>query len=94
MINQFSNGQILGAGLLVMMNLYTLGLFYVDKRRARKKKYRISEKHLLLASFALGGMGAWIGMGMFRHKTKKTVFKFCVPIAALFTIFITYFVFF
>lgn len=70
-------------GIILLINLYSFCLFYIDKQRAIKHKYRISEKQLLISSFLLGGIGAWLGMRTFRHKTQKTIFKISVPIAAL-----------
>jgi uncharacterized membrane protein YsdA (DUF1294 family) len=72
--------------MIVAMNVYTFALFFIDKRRARKNKHRISEKQLLLSSFAVGGIGAMLGMTKFRHKTQKPVFKIAVPIAGAITI--------
>lgn len=67
------------------MNFYTFYLFFIDKRRARKNKHRISEKQLLLSSFLLGGIGALLGMSRFRHKTQKIVFMIIVPFTAVLT---------
>lgn len=75
--------QISTLGIILIINLYTFCLFYIDKQRAIKHKYRIPEKHLLFSSFLLGGIGSWLGMRTFRHKTQKTIFKISVPIAAL-----------
>ncbi|GEK88201.1 DUF1294 domain-containing protein [Alkalibacterium putridalgicola] len=68
------------------MNLFTLALFYVDKQRAIKRKYRIPEKKLLVFSFAFGGLGAWLGMLLFRHKTRHLLFRISLPAAALITV--------
>lgn len=78
-----SVAQIILLSALLMMNVYTFILFYIDKQRAIKHRYRISEKQLLLCSFLFGGIGSWVSMGMFRHKTQKLIFKLSVPIAAL-----------
>lgn len=78
--------QMITITYIFLVNMYTFYLFYSDKKRAKKGAYRISEKHLLLSAFLLGGIGAWTGMTKFRHKTKKTVFKFCIPLAAVLTV--------
>ncbi len=44
-------------------------------RRARKGGSRVSERRLLLLAWAMGFVGGWIGMAVFRHKTRKTGFK-------------------
>lgn len=72
------------------MNVFSFSLFYIDKQRAIKRKYRISEKTLLISSFSLGGIGAWMGMKTFRHKTKHTLFIISLPIAAAFNILVMY----
>ncbi|MDN6195214.1 MAG: DUF1294 domain-containing protein, partial [Atopostipes suicloacalis] len=60
-------------------------LYGLDKKRAMKKKKRISEKTLFFISFLFGGIGALFGMKQFHHKTKKLKFKLLVPIAAAIT---------
>ncbi|MGO1477207.1 DUF1294 domain-containing protein, partial [Alkalibacterium gilvum] len=72
------------------MNLYTLLLFNSDKRRAIKGSYRISEKKLLTSAFLLGGIGAWLGMVLFRHKTKHLIFRISLPFSMLITVLVIY----
>lgn len=57
---------------------------YVDKRRAIKRKWRISEHTLILNSILGGSIGALIGMYAFRHKTKHLKFKLGIPIILTF----------
>lgn len=83
---------ILIIGLLI--NLLTYGLFYIDKKRAIKNKTRISEKTLLTFSVLGGGLGAWIGMKQFRHKTQKVKFKVGVPIGLILSTFLLIFLLF
>lgn len=71
--------------VILAMNIFSFVLYYVDKRRAVNRKYRISEKTLLLSSFAFGGIGAWLGMRIFRHKTKHKLFIYSLPAAAVLT---------
>jgi len=71
---------------IAAVNLFTLVLFYTDKQRAIKRKYRIPEKKLLGFSFAFGGIGAWLGMTLFRHKTRHLIFRLSLPVAALLTL--------
>jgi uncharacterized membrane protein YsdA (DUF1294 family) len=60
-------------------------LYLIDKLKSKKGAERISEDNLLLSSF-LGGIGAFLGMRLFRHKTKHLKFKISVPIFAVFHI--------
>ncbi|MBE7022946.1 MAG: DUF1294 domain-containing protein [Ruminococcaceae bacterium] len=72
--------------ILAGWNLLVMLFFGLDKLLAKTASRRISEKTLLLLSFALGGMGALFGMVLFNHKTSKPKFKYSVPIAALLTL--------
>lgn len=64
---------------LLVVNLYTFAIYGIDKNRAKTGKWRISEKHLLLAAFLGGSLGAFMAMKTFRHKTKHGLFKWGVP---------------
>jgi uncharacterized membrane protein YsdA (DUF1294 family) len=55
----------------------------IDKHKAIKKGWRISERTLLLIAFAGGGIGSFLGMYTFRHKTKHMRFVLLLPLAAL-----------
>jgi len=78
--------QVTLIGALGLVNLYTFIVYYIDKRRAVKRKRRISEKHLLTATFLFGGIGAALAMSLFRHKTQTLKFKISAPIGILITI--------
>lgn len=60
--------------LLVVLNVISFGLFGVDKSRARRGAWRISESALLLSAVVSGTVGAWAGVYGFRHKTRKPAF--------------------
>ena len=60
---------------LVAMNIFTLILMWWDKRKAKKKEWRIAEATLLLLSFIGGALGLFVGMFKFRHKTLKRLFR-------------------
>jgi len=72
-----------GWGLWLAVNLFAFALYGVDKARAKRGAWRIPEKTLLAAAWLLGGVGAWLGMRVFRHKTKHLRFAYGVPLAAL-----------
>ena len=63
-----------------IMTLVTFVLYGADKSKAKKGKWRIPEKTLLLFAACFGGLGAFLGMKIFRHKTKHTSFKILVPV--------------
>ncbi len=68
---------------LVVINLATFILYGIDKKRAQDKKWRISEKSLLLIALLGGAFGATAGMFFFRHKTRHWYFRLGLPLMAL-----------
>ena len=64
---------------LAIINLVTLCLYGIDKRKAQKGKWRIPERTLFLLPIAGGSVGALLGMYLFRHKTRHWYFKFGIP---------------
>ena len=54
--------------------LLALVLYGIDKYRARRHLYRISEKTLLLCGLLGGAAGALAAMQVFRHKTRHGYF--------------------
>lgn len=76
--------------IIGLLNLSSLALFYIDKKRAQFNQKRIPEKSLLLSAILAGGIGAIIGMFAFRHKTKHLKFKMMISISAIFTTVIIY----
>ena len=70
--------KILGIYLLAV-NLAGFILMGADKRRAKKGKWRVRERTLLLAAALGGSVGALAGMLSFRHKTKHLKFTLGVP---------------
>ena len=52
----------------------------LDKFKAKRGAYRISEKALFIIALIGGSIGSIIGMYKFHHKTKKNAFVFGMPI--------------
>ncbi|MGB4439450.1 MAG: DUF1294 domain-containing protein [Sedimentibacter sp.] len=75
---------------LVLINLISFIMFYVDKQKARRDKWRIQEKTLHLTSFLGGTIGSIVAMILFHHKTKKTAFVAITGIALIVNIFVIY----
>lgn len=65
----------------IAWNIATFLIMGADKYQAGKRGKRISEKALLTAAFSMGGIGAYAGAVIFRHKTKKTKFRILLPLA-------------
>lgn len=64
---------------LLLINLITFCAFAIDKFQAMSKGWRISERTLLGISIWGGATGGWIAMQVCRHKTKKPIFKYGLP---------------
>ena len=68
---------LIGYGFyLILLSLITFMLYYSDKKKAQKGKWRVPEKVLLLCSFLGGAFGGYPAMLIFRHKTKGEHFYF------------------
>lgn len=65
---------------LVMINIITFLTMWIDKRKAKYGKWRISENTLLLLVVLGGGIGGIAGMYIFRHKTQKAKFVIGFPV--------------
>ena len=60
---------------LILVNIIAFAAFGIDKRKAVKHKYRISEATLLGLALIGGSAGALAGMHLFHQKTKKLLFR-------------------
>lgn len=69
--------------LLIGWNVLTLTVYGIDKLCARLGTRRISEQLLISFAFLMGGAGALLGMGLFRHKIRKPKFCIFVPLALI-----------
>lgn len=65
---------------LLFINVIAFFAMLIDKRRAIKNQWRISEKALIGMSVAGGSIGMLCGMQAFRHKTKHKKFTIGVPV--------------
>ena len=64
---------------LLAVNVMTFLLFGLDKHKAKRGKWRISEATLLTMAVIGGSIGAWGGMRFWHHKTLHKKFKFGIP---------------
>ena len=67
----------------LMLNVIAFSLFGLDKQRARRGLWRIRESVLLAVTWLMGGLGAWLGMRLFRHKTQKRAFVVSSSVATV-----------
>jgi len=66
---------------LIAISVFAFATYGVDKFKAKRNKWRISEKTLILLAFLGGAPGALAGMIVFRHKTLHWKFRILVPLA-------------
>lgn len=71
---------------IIGINILTFLLMGWDKHCAKKNYWRISESNLLGLAILGGAGGAFLGMLLFRHKTKKDLFKIGLPVAFIINI--------
>ncbi|WP_422804292.1 DUF1294 domain-containing protein [Streptococcus sp. FT1-55] len=60
---------------IVLWNGIVFTSYGIDKNKARKGLWRISERLLLLESIFFGGLGAFLAGHLFHHKTRKWYFQ-------------------
>ncbi len=64
---------------LLVINLFGFFIMWLDKHKAKKGAWRISEKTLFIVTALGGGIGTTAGMYTFRHKTQKLNFVIGFP---------------
>ena len=69
---------------LCIVNLIAFFIFGIDKLKAKRGSYRISEKTLITICAVGGALGGLLGMKIFHHKTQKPKFVITVPLLVLF----------
>lgn len=67
-------------GYLIGINIVAFMVYGIDKVKARKSKWRISEATLLMLAIVGGSIGAWLGMKVWHHKTLHKKFKYGLPL--------------
>lgn len=64
---------------LAIINLTGFMMMGIDKRKARKRAWRIPESTLFVIAFAGGSLGTTVGMHVFHHKTRHWYFLYGMP---------------
>lgn len=64
---------------IVVINLISLIVMGIDKRKARKRAFRIPEATLFVLAIIGGSLGSVIGMHLFHHKTRHWYFLYGMP---------------
>ena len=65
---------------LFAINIVSFFLYGIDKYKAKKGQWRISEATLLTMAAIGGSIGAWAGMRLWHHKTMHKKFKYGIPL--------------
>ncbi len=65
------------------INVITFFVWGFDKLRAKLQEWRIPENTLYVLIILGGGVGALLGMTVFRHKTRKLKFKVISVVSVL-----------
>lgn len=75
---------------LAVLNVTGYVIMGVDKKRAIRGAWRISEASLFLTALLGGALGCTLGMHHFRHKTKHWYFRYGLPAIFLVQAYIIY----
>ncbi len=78
---------------LLLINAATFVLMLADKQKARKNRWRIPERTLILSALLGGSIGALLGMYTFRHKTRHPKFTLGIPAILALQIFLWFWIF-
>ena len=65
---------------LLTINAVSMLFMLADKCKAKKKSWRIPEATLMGLAAIGGSLGAWMGMMLFRHKTRHPKFYLGIPL--------------
>lgn len=65
---------------IVAINLIGFFIMGIDKRKAKRRKWRVPEKTLFLIALLFGSVGVLVGMYVFRHKTRHLSFTLGIPV--------------
>ncbi|MBP2643243.1 MAG: hypothetical protein H6Q67_1130 [Firmicutes bacterium] len=74
---------LLGLVIYILWNLAGFILVMLDKKKARRHEWRIRERTFFLWAFAFGAVGILVGMRVFHHKTRHSLFVLGIPVLCL-----------
>ena len=80
-------------GYIIIINIISFFIMLYDKKQAIYHNFRISEKTIFIVSLLLGGIGTYVGMYVFRHKTKHLKFTIGIPIVIILNIISIFYIF-
>ncbi|NLP36245.1 MAG: DUF1294 domain-containing protein [Firmicutes bacterium] len=65
---------------VLSLNLLAFLLMFYDKLVAKGRRFRVPEKVLIMLAIMGGSAGIWLGMKIWRHKTKHRLFSLGIPL--------------
>lgn len=65
---------------LALANIFSFSIMLIDKNLAVTGRRRVSEGSLFFMAIFFGGLGVYLGMIAFHHKTRKWYFYFGIPL--------------
>jgi len=74
---------LLFAAWLVLVSIVAFVLMAIDKKKARAGAWRVPEKTLFIIALLGGGVGGWLGMKVWHHKTQHWYFRLGFPLIAI-----------
>ena len=80
---RLSNTLLLLLTYFLGLNLLLFIFMGIDKRAAKRKKWRIPERRLLTLGLIGGGIGGILGMLVFHHKTHRLYFIICYVVSVI-----------
>ncbi|MCI9221213.1 MAG: DUF1294 domain-containing protein [Lachnospiraceae bacterium] len=84
---------ILAITYVFVINMTGFAVMGIDKKRAVRGAWRISEASLFLVAFLGGALGCTLGMRHFRHKTRHWYFKYGMPAVFAVQVFLVLFLY-
>ena len=65
---------------IAVINIIGFAIMGVDKKKAIRGAWRISEASLFMSALIGGSLGCILGMQFFRHKTRHPKFQIGMPV--------------
>ena len=75
----------------LIINVVSFIVLGLDKNRAKTGNWRVSERSLFVLAFIGGAIGIYLGMRIFRHKTKQLHFTHGIPLIIFLNLFLIYY---
>ncbi|MGN7388283.1 DUF1294 domain-containing protein [Sporosarcina sp. SAFN-015] len=68
---------------IIFISIWSFIMMGYDKKQSKKRARRVPEKTLWLFAIVGGGIGSYLGMMVFSHKTRHTEFRIGFLLLAL-----------